>query len=398
MHVVAKVVRVALSPLYGIVILFCVFMMIIDPVETLQASVYGLRLWWEQVLPAMLPLLVLCEALVQLGFFRALGGRLAPFMRIVYQMPPATGWAWVSGFALGTPMGTKVVVDLRRRNEITTDQGNRLLAICDLCSPLWIISVVCTAYWHRPEYGIVLVVLHVCGALMAGLICNALLRDLKSTSRSMKDQPSSDACVCPAPSFPATSPPLGRIVGESIRRAFETLLLLGGWIVLCAVLIHMLMNTHLFQPFISPETAYLFYGWIDLNLGTAQMPPALAPDVDTAVWIGAMLGWGGLSLHAQVREMIRGTGLRYASFALGRLVHAVLSIPLTLWCWTPLLDRLHVHEVAFASITHPMVHRIAWSPLMTGALALGTLCAVFGMAWIVSIGLHARTFTKKKIR
>jgi hypothetical protein len=308
------------------------------PTETLHASKEGLLLWWERIVPAMLPMLILCDALMHVGIFRYLGTKLAPLLHTVYALPAQTGWALVTGFAFGSPMGSKITATLRRQGNITREEGNRLLAMSDLCSPLWIVSVIGTASWNAPMIGVGIIALHITSAWCAGTVCNTIMR-LRS-----KPQPRP---ITP-PDVSAVSPPIGTLLTTSIHEACGALLLIGGWMIVGSVVLTMI------ETFAHDTVRNLswLYGIIDLNLSAFSLPPwtlPQAPNVTWAMCMGAMLAWGGLSLHAQVHAMLRGTDLLYSAFVLGRLVHVAISVPLTALCWPLFTASLPNTPMLFAS-------------------------------------------------
>jgi hypothetical protein len=358
------------SVLRTLLLMIATGFIVVYPTETLYASKEGLLLWWERIVPAMLPMLILCDALVHVGVFRHLGRKLAPLLHTVYALPAQAGWALVTGFAFGSPMGSKIAAALRRQGEITREEGNRLLAMSDLCSPLWIVSVVGTASWHAPMIGVGMILLHIISAWCAGTVCNTIMR-LRTKPQL---RPSTPLHV------PASAPPIGTLLTTSIHEACRALLLIGGWMIVGSVVLAMI------ETFAHDTVRHLswLYGMIDLNLSAFALPPWTLPQVPNAAWamcMGAMLAWGGLSLHAQVHAMLRDTDLHYGAFVFGRLVHVAIAVPLTAICWPLLTASLPETPMLFASIR---ALDTLWTPhhhpLAIVAYAGCTIIAVYALA------------------
>lgn len=375
----------------------CILMFILYPSETLKASQRGLTVWWVHIVPALFPFLIVCDALVHIQTFRLLGHRLAPFFQRVYRLPTSAGWAMVTGFALGSPLGTKTVIELRQRGDITREQGIRLLAICDLCSPLWILSVIGTAGWQQPIYGIILICFHMITAVIAGLLCNFFILHGHPLFRKKSDlsimNHSHWLPMTPIASPQPRSTSIGQVLGTSIQQAFSALLTMGGWMILASVAFEWILLWGQWQPWITTKHWPMLAALIDLNLGVFTSVPLTHPSESLVLWMSVALGWGGWSLHAQVRSLLRSTDLPYAAFVSGRLTHALLSIPCIWIGWSPIVNGLGLQRPETASIylpppTLPWTEQdisLANSVWMYGLLALMVLTLfLWGISRILS--------------
>ncbi len=77
------------------------------PEQAFQASLDGLRLWWNIVFPALLPFFIASDTLMGLGVVHFIGALLEPLMK-----PPLFGVPGVGAFALA--MGARIRVSYRR--------------------------------------------------------------------------------------------------------------------------------------------------------------------------------------------------------------------------------------------------------------------------------------------
>src|SRR5690606_29625569 len=66
-------------------------------------------------------------------------------------------------------------------------------------------------------------------------------------------------------------------------------------------------------------------GAMEITLGTQTAAQAQAALLDRLVVAGFVIGWSGLSVHAQVAAMVHGTDIRLAPYILARLAHGVLA-------------------------------------------------------------------------
>jgi nucleoside recognition membrane protein YjiH len=82
-----------LSAFVGIIVTIAI---VRYPEEAFEASVYGLRLWFDVVLPALLPFFAMAEILMGLGVVHFTGVLLEPFMR-----PVSRSWCLRGSHGLG---------------------------------------------------------------------------------------------------------------------------------------------------------------------------------------------------------------------------------------------------------------------------------------------------------
>src|SRR5690554_40780 len=143
-------------------------MIVIYPEVAFQASLDGLTLWLQIVLPSLLPFFILADLLMGFGVVHFLGSLLEPIMRPLFRIPGAGGFAVAMAFAAGYPLGAKITGELARKKLITTVEAERLVSLAHTASPLFLIGAVAVGMFGRPELGVVLILSHYLGALFVG--------------------------------------------------------------------------------------------------------------------------------------------------------------------------------------------------------------------------------------
>jgi nucleoside recognition membrane protein YjiH len=101
-----------------------------------RAAVSGLRLFFDVVLPSLLPFFLLSELLLALGVVHFLGEWLEPIMRPVFNVPGVGSFVFSMGLAAGYPMDAVLTAKLRRQNLCTRAEGERLLAFTNSADPV----------------------------------------------------------------------------------------------------------------------------------------------------------------------------------------------------------------------------------------------------------------------
>ena len=142
--------------------------------------------------------------------------------------------------------------------------------------------------------------------------------------------------------------PFGQVLGDSVRDSIQTLLLVGGFIILFSVIIQVLTQigavawiTSALSLVLSPFGIHrqaigsLVSGFFEITIGSqaaAQAPVALLERVMLA---SAIIAWSGLSVMAQVAAVTQGTGVSMVPYVFSRLIHGVFAAVITVLLWNP---------------------------------------------------------------
>lgn len=339
---------------------------ILFPDRAFQASLHGLKIWWGSVFPALLPFLILSEIMSGFGLVRAFGALLDPVMRL-FRLPGEGGWAVALALAAGPPSGAAAVKNLREREQISAEQGSRVFAASHLFSPVFIVLVVGTGLLHSAQMGYMLCLSYYSSALIALVMQRFYVKMgpagskitpqsnrvhetlLRQMSTAMKEAREADGR-----SF-------GQMLGDSVSRSIEALLLVGGIMMIFSVAVSVLSLIGFEQTFV--QTARLlaaplglpdslmqsvFSGLLEIHLGGASIGSSGASAIWTAAVTAALLGWSGISSHLQALSIARRTGIQYSHFALHRFIHGCLAFVISVWCWRPLQRTVGQLQPVFA--------------------------------------------------
>src|SRR5690606_20476877 len=140
------------------------------PEAAFEASLDGLKLWFEIVLPALLPFFTMAEILMGLGVIHAVGVLLEPLMRPVFRVPGVGGFAVAMGLASGYPLGAKITGTLRRQNLCNREEAERLLSFANTADPLFMIGAVAVGMFGLPQVGVTIVAAHYLSVVVVGFL------------------------------------------------------------------------------------------------------------------------------------------------------------------------------------------------------------------------------------
>lgn len=118
------------------------FLLLTFPKESLAFSFTGLQLWFNRMIPTLLPFMILSGIMIRLNLTENFVRMLSPLLTPLLHISLNGIYALIVGFLCGFPMGAKVIADLYSCNKITQKEASFLLAFCNNIGPIYFISFV----------------------------------------------------------------------------------------------------------------------------------------------------------------------------------------------------------------------------------------------------------------
>lgn len=331
------------------------------PEVSFAASLEGLRVWWEVVFPALLPFFILSDALMALGVVHYIGALLEPLMRPLFGVPGVGAFAFAMGLASGYPIGARITARLRREGMCSQIEAERLVSFTNTADPLFMVGAVAVGMFRMPSLGGILASAHYISAVILGMALKWYGRPDGNNRRGERYR-SEEPLLSRAAHELYTARrqdgrSVGQVFGDSVRDSVNTLLLIGGCIMVFSVIVQVLGVIQVTELLSVPLRWILvplgmskqllpsiISGVFEITIGTEVASRAAAPLVQKAVVSSAIIAWSGLSVLAQVASMVHGTDIRLKPYCMARLAHAFLAGSCAL-----VLIRLFPSSVAAAS-------------------------------------------------
>ena len=124
-----------------IILFFLLFALIlIFPDMSLSYAANGLLLWFNCMVPALFPFMILSGILVRQNLTEAFSSFFYPIIGPLYKISKNGVYCMLLGFLCGFPMGARVIADLYERNKISKKEASYLLAFCNNIGPVYFIT------------------------------------------------------------------------------------------------------------------------------------------------------------------------------------------------------------------------------------------------------------------
>lgn len=328
------------------------------PQQALEASIRGVNMWWEIVFPSLLPFFILSELLISFGVVAFIGVLLEPLMRPLFRVPGVGGFIWAMGMASGFPSGAKLTTRLRQDQQLSKIEAERLISFTNSSNPLFIFGAVAIGFFHNPALGIVLAAAHYVSNFFVGLTMRFYGNSEQPKIEKKRNSSLKYALKKMHQTRLKEKRPFAKILGDSILSSIETLLLIGGFIIIFSVI-----NKLLYVINITETISYIFQyilrffqlsadfslplisGLFEITLGS-QMTSSISnePLLQQAIITSFILAFSGLSVHAQVASIIAPTDIRYTPYFFARILHGIFASIITIIIWKPLYENRQVSE------------------------------------------------------
>lgn len=381
---------------------------ILNPKESLEASTRGLTIWWEVVFPSLLPFFIVSELLIGFGVVRFIGVLLEPLMRPIFRVPGVGGFVWAMGMASGNPAGAKLTSRIWQEKQITSTQAERLVSFTSSSNPLFIFGAVAVGFFNDASLGILLASAHYLGNLCVGLT----MRFYGGPEKTETEEKKRRLLFLIRVAFKELhvtrlkeTRPLGKMLGDAVISSIQTLLMIGGFIILFSVfnrILGIIQVTELIAVFFSGALALFniatdlsvpfITGIFETTLGNQLVSESNANLLDKVMIASFILAFGGLSIQAQVASILAETDIRFQPFFVARVLQGFYSSIISYLLFKPLYLNLQGSNAlpVFLMEHSPIWARNYWELLMH----VGPLITIFSLFVYVYLYGKRNVFSK----
>lgn len=343
--------------LYAIMITFIGFAIIISPNDSVSAALNGVKMWGEVVFPSLFPFFVISEIMIGIGIVNFVGIILEPFMRPLFRVTGAGGFVVAMGMASGFPAGAKFTARLRQEKQITAIEAERLSAFTNSASPLFMSGAIAVGFFHNAALSLLIMVCHYLGNLFVGITMRFYGKTEENSKTKRQHHTASLKLAFEQMHQKRLNDnqTLGRLLGDSVNSAIQTLLMVGGFIILFSVLNNVLSIINVtdaigtmigifFSIFTIPAelSPAFFSGLLEITNGAQQVSETADVSLFYQVLlVSFILGFNGFSIQAQAATFLAQADIRFWPFFIGRILHGIYAMGFTAILWKPLYAAYH---------------------------------------------------------
>lgn len=346
--------------LSSLIIFLLIISIIQQPSLAMNSAKEGLYSWFNILLPSLFPFLVLSDLVISLGIIDFFGKLLGSLMKPIFNVPGQGAFPFLMTLVSGYPVGAKLTSSLRTKKIITKTEADRLISFTSTSGPLFIIGAVAVGMLGNNDIGLLMLLPHYLGALTVGLLfrfyrANKYLPNhyhkspLSRSSKTFNSQPSING--------------LGNIISKSVQDSMNSIILIGGFIIIYSVIIDFLLILKpvnqlnlLFSHWLNIPVEVLegfISGLIELTTGCKKISSSDIILIHKILIINFLIAWGGLSIQSQALGFISNTDINPRIFICSKFLHGIISSIYTIIIYFIGYRNLTIN---LSSITNSMEH------------------------------------------
>lgn len=290
--------------------IYLIVLLLRFPALSLQYAATGLNLWFQKMIPTLLPFMILSGILIRMNLTEGVVRLIHPLLRFLFRTSPNGSYTLIMGFLCGFPMGARIVGELYGIGKLSKWEAERLLAFCNNIGPIYFLSFAMPMLGIEKVFWPFLIMYGI--PLLYGILLMRILPPVKKMTNvvncyPVKKERNTQDSVTAVQLLPATD--------EAILSGLLGIAKLGGYMVFFNLL------NILFVPFsqLSSGLLGLYNCLLEITSGIdrcGQMFPCT---------VLILLPFGGFSCISQTYSMICHTDLSIRPYLFHKLIQTVLT-------------------------------------------------------------------------
>ena len=286
----------------------------------LAASAESIQLWLTKVFPSLFPFMVACGILLRIGAAERIGRLLHPLMKPLFGLDGIAAFPFFLGTLSGYPMGAKITSQLYENKQITLDEAEHILVFSNNPGPLFLIGTIGAGFFRVPFFGYLLLLSAFFGAVATGIFWRFRRKKVSPFHRPFLSGNKELS--------------LTEVLSGSVSDAMNTILLIGGYLILFAALseameqirfFSFLSDILFFLPISTDSVQGLFSGILEMTNGAyllSQSPDELRLRLTLVAFL---VSFGGLSILGQTFGVLSSVPINKTGYLKGKLCNALFS-------------------------------------------------------------------------
>ena len=306
-----------------LLVIFFLCIVFIFPTPSYKGAKHGLLMWFDTVLPTLLPFIIISNLIIGMEITRILSKFLHPFLRLLFKVSPHGSYPILIGFLSGIPVGAKATADLVERGDISKEEGQYLLSFCNNPSPMFIMSFIAISQLKQPSIRFHLLIINLLSAILGSFLCFRMTSLFKHKEKRVNTLSILELTNSTANKDTSIKFDFG-VLDKAIMDGFEVITKVGGYIILFSIPAEIISSLIRGKNFIK----IIFLGFLEITTGINYIANTGLDLNIKIILIATITAFGGLSGMAQTKSVISSTQLSIVSYFKNKIVHMLIAFAL----------------------------------------------------------------------
>jgi len=293
-----------------LIILFFSFSKIVS-----NAIIFSTELFLKNIFPSLFPMFLISSMLISIGFPEFLALVTKNIMTKIFKTKGEASFVFFMSMLTGFPSSAKYTNDLLEKKLITKKEATKILSFTFFSNPLFIINTVGVMFLNNKKIGFLILLSHAIGNIIIGFI----FRNFNKSTNINNHLDTKKALKNFNNKINNTS--LFNTLLNAIKDSIKTLTIVFGTIT-CFLIITSLVN-HIFN--LNSYTNVIITSILEVTSGLKAISMLKESTYLKALLSVFFISFGGLSVHAQIMNLLLDKDIPYLPFLFARIMHAFIS-------------------------------------------------------------------------
>ena len=309
-----------------------------------------------------------CGILLRIGTAERIGRFLTPLMKPLFGLSGIAAFPFFLGILSGYPMGAKITAQLYENKQIDLDEAQHILTFSNNPGPLFLIGTIGAGFFGIPSLGYFLLLCSVLGAILTGILW-----------RIHRKRPSSEHCIYPVS---MSAIPLTKAISASIADAVNTLLLIGGYLILFGTIseslkqagvFHFLSQSLFFLPLSAESLQGFCSGLLEMTNGSYLLSQSSDSIRLRLTLVSFLVSFGGFSILGQTFGVLSSVPINKKVCLKGKALNALFSSLFCYYLYPFFIQKAQKAVPVFFSFTET-AFTLSFLWLLPSLFFVGALC------------------------
>ena len=321
-------------------------MMLIKPDYYLNSARRGLSLYATSVLPSLFPFYFFSLLLTYIGSAKVVSGVFQKPVKLLYNAPKESAYVLLLSMLSGYPVGASMTAELYKAGSISQKEAKSIAAFASTSGPIFMLGTVGSAVFNDLKIGVIILIAHYVSALLNGIIFRVRRTNTnneryvgadvdskkrrspfaksKRLSRVNDSSPTDDVRITSTEDHDS-------IMSRTIANSTLAMLYVGGYIVICGMLVDTLalfnvdtlilsaLGERAGQPIVA-----LLSGLIEMTRGSIACSQCSMKNLGVALCAG-IISFGGLSVTLQNYTFLSKCNMKFGEIILRKLLQSLIA-------------------------------------------------------------------------
>lgn len=317
-----------------ILILIILYGVMTNPQLSIKSANSGLGIWFNTIIPSLLPFFIISELLIGFGFIDLIGKILQPLMKPIFNTSGEGAFPFIMSLLSGYPMGAKLTSRLREEKLINKLEADRLICFSSTSGPLFMLGAVCIGMLNDISLAPLILIPHYLSAFLIGILFSFYKKNHKLDSRGNNNSFINEFKKT-YNSWIYEKKSIGSLITKATKESMDTILLIGGLVIFYSVFVEILFNFDFINKLINLVSNFLYIdisivksilmGFFEMTIGCKSVSTLDVSPIIKILIINFIIGFGGLSVHSQALSFTSKTDISSKLFVIAKIIHGFLS-------------------------------------------------------------------------